>query len=76
LFHVHIGGSSCWMKPNNHCIIFHPITEELLPPLAERDPSTWWIIREPAGVESPHLRVYCIHIAPEDQVPQSFPGLF
>jgi hypothetical protein len=75
LNHIYVGGSSCWIQPNNHYLSFRAIGEELLPPMAERDPFTWWIVREPEYGEAPYLRVYRIHIAPEDQVPDGFPDL-
>src|SRR6266699_1583717 len=39
---LYIGGSGCWLRPNNHYIFFHPIDTTLLP--AEADLHTWWII--------------------------------
>ena len=75
LLHIHVGGSSCWIQPNNHYLCFDGIREDLLPPVAERDPSTWWIVREPEYGEPPHPRVYRLRIVSEEQVPDGFPDL-
>jgi hypothetical protein len=72
---IYIGGSVCWIEPDSHYLHFHAIREELLPPHAERDPLTWWIVHKPEYGEPPHPCVYHIHIVPEDQVPDGFPDL-
>jgi hypothetical protein len=75
LLHIHVGGSSCWIQPNNHYLCFDGIREDLLPLVAERDPSTWWIVHEPEYGEPPHPRVYRVQIVSEEQVPDGFPDL-
>ena len=75
LYNIYAGGSSCWIKPDNHYLSFSAINEALLPILAERDPSTWWIVRESDSDPLGNLRVYRIHIVSEDQVSNEFPDL-
>ncbi len=65
---IHLGGSACWICPDNHYIFFHPIDPALLP--KEPDLSTWWVIKHEDS-----LQVYKIAVRPEHQVEQGFPDL-
>jgi len=71
---VYVGGSSAWVKADSHSLSFDAILDDLLPPLAERDPSTWWIVSDPIGGDAwPY--VLKVTILAEEQMTGSFPEL-
>lgn len=74
LNHLAIGGSACWVKPDNHALSFEAIPAHLLPAVTERNASIWWLLRKPEEHQQAHLRVYRIQIVPEAQVPDGFPN--
>lgn len=64
--HLYIGGSNCWIAPDNHYIFFHPIDSSLLP--TEPDRQIWWVI-------SDGYVVYRIQVQPESEVAEQFPDI-
>jgi hypothetical protein len=68
-FHnIYLGGSACWICPDNHYIFFRAIPPETLPEMP--DQSTWWVIKYEYALE-----VYQIAVRSEDEVIQDFEDL-
>lgn len=61
---IHLGGSACWVRPDNHYIFFHPIAPELLPEIP--DLTTWWVIKHEHALE-----VFKIAVRSESEVTQN-----
>jgi hypothetical protein len=68
--HIHLGGSACWIIPDNHYIHFVAIDPTLLPRYPNRN--EWWAIME--GERDTQFTVYKISVTRESDVSENFPS--
>ncbi len=63
---LYVGGSSCWICPDNHYLYFDAIDPTLLPDSPDRD--VWWCIQYEEGI-----KVIKILVRPPEEITEHFP---